>query len=673
MFMKGTSTRFAGGIGKSLLGMLILNSFAFSATVNAADYDYVIVGAGLGGGTLAARLAEKKNSTGNYNRVLLLEAGKDLPEDKYYAQIPSLNPQASERPGLSWKFMVEHYADPVRATRDRKRCPAHPSCEPGDVGIFYPRGATVGGSGVVNAMISVLPHNDDWNRMATALNDPSWSAANMRSYFTKLENNLYPLNIFNPNHGRSGWLPISLPLSSVSLLNAGFLLDFTSIIIDASVGLGMGPLPIADIVQDTNDANPADDGFYLIPSAIDGNGRRGSVRDRIYSVANDPRYSLTLKTGALVTKVLFDDAGGQPTKAIGVEYREGTDLYSASRRFKTSNPFVTRQATVDKEVVLAAGAFNTPQLLMLSGIGDPAQLSQTNVNIPVRVDLPGVGKHLQDRYEIPVIFAREEGKDFGTFKLTTPKDFTALEDCAFNPSVPDGCFLEWLLNGTGVYAQSGGLVSVIRRSANASTLDPDLFIFALGATFEGYFPNYSAQSFTKQNQFTWAILKGHNNNEGYVRLRSNNPADRPVINFNYFGGPTAAQTYANLAPEHKRDVDSVVEAIRLVRKMRPKDSSIPLELFYEVSPGKDVDTDAELRNFVMNEVWGHHACGTARMGADRFAQGGSVVDTRFRVFGTQNLRVVDASIWPKIPGFFIALPTMMLGEKAADVISADNR
>lgn len=645
---------------------------------NAAEYDYVIVGAGSGGGTLASSLARKQNpQTGRYNKVLLLEAGKELPDDEYYTSIPALNPIASERPGLAWKFMVEHYDDPDRANRDRKRCPGHPSCEPGDEGIFYPRGATVGGSSTVNATISVLPHNSDWDRLANTLSDSSWSARNMRQYLDRVEYNIYPLNMINNNHKQEGWMPISLPLQGVRIRNSSWLLDFLTIITDASRGLGMPPLPIVDLIQDTNDAVPADDGFYLVPGSIDRNGRRVSVRNRIRDTLKDGKYSLTLKTGALVTRVLFDDANGNPTKAIGVEYRVGNNLYEAAYGYSPDNRYSTQSVTVNNEVILSAGAFNTPQLLMLSGIGDAEQLSDPQINIPVRVDLPGVGKHLQDRYEVPVIFQREEVIRFGPNRMTQPKNFLAQNDCSFELNRPDDCFLEWNMFGTGVYAQGGAIVSTIRRSAAATTPDPDLFIFALGGTFEGYYPNYSSDAFSQKNQFTWAILKGHSSNEGYVRLRSSDPSHQPEINFNYFGGPAAHEGYEDLAPEHQADVDSIVEAVRVARTMRPNRSTLPREMFREVWPGTDIDSDEELRDFVMNEAWGHHACGTARMGTETHpsnsADGyGAVVDNRFRVHGTQNLRVVDASVWPEIPGFFIALPTLMLGEKAADVIAEDN-
>jgi choline dehydrogenase len=154
------------------------------------------------------------------------------------------------------------------------------------------------------------------------------------------------------------------------------------------------------------------------------------------------------------------------------------------------------------------------------------------------------------------------------------------------------------------------------------------------------------------------VLKAHTNNTaGFVRLRSADPRDTPEINFKYFdeGNDTAAE-----------DLDSVVEGVNFVRRLSEHTQMFTKS---ELLPGKDFPSDDALRNFIKNEAWGHHACGTCKMGPanDEMA----VVDSSFRVHNTGRLRVVDASIFPRIPGFFIVTPVYMISEKAADVILAD--
>ena len=670
-FMSGFMNRFRLAVIAVFLSSVnwsvsSLASDGSSPASQAHAYDFVVVGAGAGGGTLAASLSRKINATtGTYNRVLLLEAGEQLPEDEFYFKTPAMHPVASERPGLAWKFFVEHYEDTALAEQDSKRCPGASTCAADDVGVFYPRGSTVGGSTAVNAMISVVPHNSDWDNLASQTNDDSWSAANMRQYLTRLERNTDPFNPAYENHLQEGWLPISFSPQHFGL-NAELPLDYLGIISTAAQSFGYPPLPIDQIISDVNSLDPAQEGLYLVPSAVDGHARRGGVRNRVNNTVTDPEFPLTLKTGAFVTKILFDDDNGNPTKAIGVEYRVGSNLYSASYGYSEANTYETKTVQVNNEVVISAGAFNTPQLLMLSGIGDQTHLSEEHINIPTRVHLPEVGMALQDRYEVPVIFERKSGFDFGWIKLTAPKNFVALNECNFDLLNPDACFTSWFNEGIGAYSQTGALLSIIHRSQTASTPDPDLFFFALGGSFKGYYPNYSDDTYAAKNQFTWAVLKAHNNNRGSIRLKSADPFDQPIINFNYFGGANAQTEYEDLTPEHRADLDSLVEGVKLIRSAAPLASAVPFELFYEVWPGKDIDTDTdeEIRAFIMAETWGHHACCTAGIGA--------VVDSRFRVYGTQNLRVVDASVFPEIPGFFIAMPTMMVGEKAADVIAEDN-
>jgi choline dehydrogenase len=179
-------------------------------------------------------------------------------------------------------------------------------------------------------------------------------------------------------------------------------------------------------------------------------------------------------------------------------------------------------------------------------------------------------------------------------------------------------------------------------------------IFGLLGYFKGYFPGYSQVIARGKGFFTWAILKAHTHNTaGRVMLRSNDPQDVPYINFHYFDEGT----------DRGDDLDSLVVGVETARRINARAQDVIEE---EVLPGPEVSTREQVRQFIKDNAWGHHASCTCKMGApsDRMA----VVDSRFRVYGTQNLRVVDASVFPNIPGFFIVTSVYMISEKASDVI-----
>ncbi|MGZ8223933.1 MAG: GMC oxidoreductase, partial [Methylobacter sp.] len=186
---------------------------------------------------------------------------------------------------------------------------------------------------------------------------------------------------------------------------------------------------------------------------------------------------------------------------------------------------------------------------------------------------------------------------------------------------------------------------------------PDLFCFAVLGRFKGYFPGYSSLIKEHLNYLTWAVLKAHTvNHAGEVRLVSNDPRDRPYINFRYFeeGSDKAGE-----------DLDSMVEGVKFVRKLTAPLLEQGL-IAEEELPGKDVQSDQELRDYVRYHAWGHHASCTCPIGSDNDPM--AVLDTNFKVRGIQGLRVVDASAFPLIPGFFIVSSIYMIGEKAADAI-----
>ncbi|MCE3242818.1 MAG: hypothetical protein K0Q83_3325, partial [Deltaproteobacteria bacterium] len=291
---------------------------------------------------------------------------------------------------------------------------------------------------------------------------------------------------------------------------------------------------------------------------------------------------------------------------------------------------------------LCGGAFNTPQLLMLSGIGPREDLQSHGIK--VRIDLPGVGRNLQDRYEVSVVNRMAQ-------------DWNVLAAAKFDSSDPQ--YREWAADRKGVYATAGAALVVVKKSQPSRAV-PDLFCLGFIGKFKGYFPGYSQLISAHHNYLSWVVLKAHTrNNAGAVTLRSSDPRDTPAVNFRYFdeGSDTSG-----------KDLDSVVEGIKFVRKMT---AALRTEkvISEEELPGSHVQSDAELRDYVRNNAWGHHASCTCPIGAkDR----GGVLTSDFQVHGTERLRVVDASVFPRIPGFFIVSAVYMIGEKAADAILADS-
>ncbi|KAF7187234.1 Oxygen-dependent choline dehydrogenase [Pseudocercospora fuligena] len=440
------------------------------------------------------------------------------------------------------------------------------------LGVLYPRAGTLGGCTQHHAMIMVHPWESDFDNIATITGNSSWSAQTMRQYFVRLERNQYlPSSVVG--HGYSGWLHITV--TALTLVAED--LKLASLVVAAATALGKNLIEgllttvtgLAHIFATDFNApgrtRDAEADLWQVPIAVDptDSTRSGTRRFVVETAQQYPNLHVQMNT--FVTKLLLDTSGYRP-RAYGVQYEVGQSLYSADPRW-TGARGQPDYAFAIREVILSAGSFETPKLLMLSGIGPPEELSRHGIQ--TIVSSPGVGRNMQDRYEYGVV-----GK--------TPTPFSSTKDCTFNYRQPDPCLQQWMNSATpalkGVYGSNGLALAVTLRSSVAAQSEPDVYISGAPAYFQGYYPNYASEAVADPMHWTWIILKAQSrNNAGTVTLRSTNPFDMPEIQFN------------SLAIGGNEDVQAVMDAVDFGR--RAFGSLIPLggDGFTENDPEKAAD------------------------------------------------------------------------------------
>jgi choline dehydrogenase-like flavoprotein len=608
-----------------------LAALADRAVAADAPVEYIVIGSGPGGGPLAVNLAKAGH------KVVLFEAGSPATDLNPTIAVPVFNPLAATAPEISWDYYVRHYSDQTQQEKDSKYVPAGiPNSTNPRGGIYYPRCSTIGGCSAHNVLLMVYPSNSDFDTIANSFDDPSWMATNMRQYFQRLENCRYLIQA-GSLHGTHGWQPTEMIDESFFIADPQ-ILEFmlTTVKTMGQPGdfsrLTEGKLDPNDFQVASNDVQ----GLYSFP-LMRLNGARFGVREHVLQTAALLPHNLIIMTNCLVTRVLFASDG---KTATGVEYVQGPSLYRASPQASLSGPLPpTKQMMVSREVIMACGAFNSPQLLKLSGIGPASELAP--LGIKTINNLHGVGLNLQDRYELGVLSQMKH-----TLAYLAP--------CTPTNLASDPC-LAALFAGLGPYTTNVTFLSSILKSTPTAA-ERDLVLFFAAGYFRGYVPGWQIDAFSRFDVIASLMLRAHNHNRGgTVTLRTADPRDPPEINFHYFGEGTDKAGV---------DLAACVKGLQLARNINEKLGNI---IEKELFPGPNYVGEAGLAEWAQNEAWGHHASCSNQMAP---LKKGGVVDNNFKVYGTNNLRVVDASIFPNIPGYYPMVPLLMISEKASDVVLA---
>lgn len=527
-------------------------------------YDYIIVGGGSAGCVLANRLSADPSK-----RIALIEAG---PRDKSaLIHMPIGIALLANSKKLNWAFETE----PQEHLNGRR--------------LFWPRGKTLGGSSSINAMIYIRGHKADYDYWSQATGAEVWGWSRASELFRRLEDNLR--FAASAHHGRGGELSVC-DLRTINPLSRAF--------VDAGCELQH---PRND---DFNGTTQEGVGLYQVTQK---NGRRWSSAQAFLRDA-ERRPNLDLVTEARATRVLFD---GKVASGVALRQKNGV-----------------RQLRLNAggEVILSGGAINSPHLLLLSGIGDSAEIRKHG--IPVLHHLPEVGKNLADHLDVTIMHAANSRAPIGVAPSFLPRAMAGL--------------LSYYFGGRGFLtsnvAESGGFVK-----SSPDRDRPNIQFHFLPTYLKDH-----GRKIALGYGYTLHICDLLPKSRGHIGLKSSDPMADPLIQPNYLGDP--------------EDLKTMMAGFKIGRRILEA-PTMAAHSKKEVHPGGAVRSDDEIAAFIRNKAETiYHPVGTCRMGGDA----GSVVDPELKVRGVVGLRVVDASVMPSLVAGNTNAPTMMIAENAADII-----